>query len=136
MDNQNYCNFTNAPQPPLKLRGGNGGVMIHYPAHRLLSALFAICLGLLSPTLVHAGEEPITPYGGYCKDCAVYGSCRESIPPKEAIQSLRKYYEERGYRLGNIAHKGRFIEAEVLQNNKQVDTVIFDRKTGRMRSTY
>lgn len=82
------------------------------------------------------GEGPVTPYGGYCKDCAVYGSCKESIPPGVAIQSLRKYYEERGYRLGNVAHKGRFIEAEVLQNSRQVDKVIFDRKTGRIRSMY
>ena len=42
--------------------------------------------------------------------------------------------EERGYSLGNVSHKGRFIEAEVLDNNKQVDKVIFDRKTGRIRS--
>jgi len=83
-----------------------------------------------------AGEGPVTPYGAYCKDCAVYGSCKESIPPREAIQSLRKYYEERGYGLGNVAHKGRFIEAEVMQNNKQVDKVLFDRKTGRIRSMY
>jgi len=82
------------------------------------------------------GEVPVTPYGGYCKDCALYGSCIESIPPMEAVQSLRKYYEERGYRLGNFTHKGRFIEAEVLQNSRQVDKVIFDRKTGRIRSMY
>lgn len=82
------------------------------------------------------GEGPVTPYGGYCKDCAVYGACRDSIPPGVAIQSLRKYYGERGYRLGNVAHKGRFIEAEVFQNNRQVDKVLFDRKTGRVRSMY
>ena len=110
--------------------------MIRYHGHRLLSALLLICLGLLTPTFALAGEAPVTPYGAYCKDCAVYGSCREAITPKEAMQSLRKYYEERGYSLGNVSHKGRFIEAEVLDNNKQVDKVIFDRKTGRIRSMY
>ncbi len=99
------------------------------------SALTASIL-LTAVSLSFSGEKPVTPYGAYCKDCAVYGACKESIPPREAIQSLRKYYEERGYRLGNVAHKGRFIEAEVLQNSKQVDKVLFDRKTGRIRSMY
>ena len=99
------------------------------------SALTASFL-LAAASFSSAGEGPVTPYGAYCKDCAVYGSCKESIPPREALQSLRKYYEERGYRLGAVAHKGRFIEAEVLQNSKQVDKVLFDRKTGRIRSMY
>lgn len=99
------------------------------------SALTASLL-LSAVSFSAAGEGPVTPYGGYCKDCAVYGACKESIPLREAIQSLRKYYEERGYRLGNVAHKGRFIEAEVLDNRRQVDKVIFDRKTGRLRSMY
>lgn len=99
------------------------------------SALSAAVL-LAAVSVPAADDKQITPYGGYCKDCAVYGSCRETIPPHQAIQSLRKYYEERGYRLGSVAHKGRMIEAEVLRNNKQVDKVIFDRKTGRIRSIY
>ncbi|MBI5073800.1 MAG: hypothetical protein HZB62_01325 [Nitrospirae bacterium] len=99
------------------------------------SALSAFLL-LSAASFSFGGEGPVTPYGGYCKDCAVYGACKEAIPPGVAIQSLRKYYEERGYRLGNVAHKGRFIEAEVLQNSKRVDKVIFDRKTGRLRSIY
>lgn len=91
---------------------------------------------LSAVSLSSAGEGPVTPYGGYCNDCAVYGACKELIPPGEAIRSLRKYYEERGYRLGIVFHKGRFIEAVVLHNSKQVDKVIFDRKTGRLRSMY
>jgi len=97
------------------------------------SALTASLL-LSAVSFSFAGERPVTPYGAYCKDCAVYGACKEAIPPGEAIQSLRKYYEERGYGLGNIAYKGRFIEAEVLQDGRQVDKVIFDRKSGRIRS--
>ena len=82
------------------------------------------------------GEGPVTPYGDYCKDCAVYGACKDPIPPGAAVQSLKKYYEARGYRLGEVYHKGRFIEAEIFQDSKQVDKVIFDRKTGRVRSVY
>lgn len=108
--------------------------MTRHPTPYFIITLLTICLGLLSTTFALAGEGPVTPYGGYCKDCAVYGACKEAIPPAEAIQSLRKYYKERGYRLGNVAHKGRFIEAEVLDNSRQVDKVLFDRKTGRLRS--
>lgn len=104
--------------------------------HIVTRSALASSLLLVAASFSYSGEGPVTPYGAYCRDCAVYGACRESIPPREAIQSLRKYYEERGYRLGNVAHKGRFIEAEVLQNNRQVDRVLFDRKTGRLRSMY
>lgn len=111
--------------------------LTHMKAESLLTNVFLFaCLLLSSPSFAAAGSDPVTPYGGYCKDCTVYGSCKEAIPPKEAIESLRKYYEERGYRLGNLAHKGRFIEVEVFQNSRQVDKVIFDRKTGRIRSMY
>ncbi len=104
--------------------------------HFIRRSALTVSVLLSAVSLSFGGEGPVTPYGAYCKDCAVYGSCRESIPIRESMQSLRKYYEERGYRLGNVAHKGRFIEAEVLQNSKQVDKVLFDRKTGRLRSMY
>ena len=106
-------------------------------AKRIITRSAVAASFLLSAvSFASGGEGPVTPYGAYCKDCAVYGSCKEAIPPGEAIQSLKKYYEERGYSLGNVAHKGRFIEAEVLQNSRQVDKVLFDRKTGRIRSMY
>jgi len=83
-----------------------------------------------------AGEGPVTPYGDYCRDCTIYGVCKQPIPPGEAIHSLRKYYEARGYQLGIVSHKGRFIEAEIFRDNRRVDKVLFDRKTGRVRSMY
>ncbi len=94
------------------------------------------CFLLSTAAFSFGGEQPVTPYGAYCRDCAVYGACKETIPPAEAVHALRKYYRIRGYRLGNITHKGRFIEAEVLKNHRPVDSVIFDRKTGRLRSVY
>jgi hypothetical protein len=105
-------------------------------AGRITILILAVSLFLTAAFSSFAGEGPVTPYGGYCKDCAVYGACKEPIPPGAALQSLRKYYTERGYRLGVVSHKGRFIEAEIFQDSKQVDRVIFDRKTGRVRSMY
>ena len=50
--------------------------------------------------------------------------------------ALDRYYRDKGYRVGTIYHKGRFIEAEIFKNNREVDKVLFDRKTGRLRSIY
>jgi hypothetical protein len=52
------------------------------------------------------------------------------------VIALNRYYSERGYRVGTIYHKGRFIEAEIFKHNRRVDVVLFDRKTGRLRSIY
>jgi hypothetical protein len=43
---------------------------------------------------------------------------------------------DRGYQVGHVRHKGRFIEAEIYDRNRLVDKVLFDRKTGRIRSVY
>jgi hypothetical protein len=104
--------------------------------HVITRSVLLLALALPAASSSLAGEGPVTRYGDYCKDCTLYGVCKEPIPPREAIHALSKYYEERGYRVGIVSHKGRFIEAEIFQGNKQVDKVIFDRKTGRVRSMY
>ncbi len=82
----------------------------------------------------YAGEDAVTPYGDYCKACATYGTCKEPLPPKEAIAAIANYYRDKGYAVGKVQHKGRFIEAEIYEGNRLIDKVIFDRKTGRLRS--
>lgn len=83
-----------------------------------------------------AFDKIITPYGDYCKECTSYGVCAEVIPVKDSIHAISRYYRKKGYSVGNIYHKGRFIEADVYKNGKEVDKVLFDRKTGRLRSIY
>ncbi|MEJ2684583.1 MAG: hypothetical protein P8Z71_09330 [Candidatus Sulfobium sp.] len=83
-----------------------------------------------------AFDRIITPYGDYCKECTSYGVCRDVMPVKESINAMSKYYRQKGYTVGNVYHKGRFIEADIYKNGKQVDKVLFDRKTGRLRSIY
>ena len=96
---------------------------------------FAIVLVLVTSILVYAEENNVTPYGDYCRDCTIYGTCKEVISPKLAMVALDRYYREKGYRVGAFYHKGRFVEA-VIFKNRQVDVVLFDRKTGRLRSIY
>jgi hypothetical protein len=90
---------------------------------------------------VYAGDNDmennnVTPYGDYCRECTLYGICKEVIAPEDAVMVLDRYYRHKGYRLGTIYHRGRFIEAEIYKNKRQVDKVVFDRKTGRLRSIY
>jgi len=93
-------------------------------------------LFLITPGLSQAYHEYVTPYGDYCRDFAVYGSCREPIPVHDAMKAIDKYYREKGYRISAFTQRGRFIQVEVFKNDRQVDRVIFDRKTGRLRSVY
>ncbi len=97
---------------------------------------FVLILVLSAPFFVYADESNITPYGDYCRDCTIYGKCKEVISTKVAIMALDRYYREKGYRVGAFYHKGRFIEAVIFKNDRQVDVVLFDRKTGRLRSIY
>jgi hypothetical protein len=100
----------------------------------MLIKLFITALFLSIGLSAHAGEDTVTPYGDYCKECTTYGTCKDPIPPKAAITAIGNYYRERGYTVGRVRHKGRFIEAEIYQDNRLVDKVLFDRKTGRIRS--
>ncbi len=87
-------------------------------------------------SFVTAGERPVTPYGDHSRDCTLYGTGNTLIPLPEAVHGLKKYYEVRGYMVGSMHYGGRFIRAEIFRDGKQVDSVIFDRISGRVRSIY
>lgn len=105
-------------------------------ARTIFFVIIVIILFFSMTVFVRAEENNVTPYGDYCRDCTIYGTCKEVISPRVAVIALGRYYQEKGYRLGTIYHKGRFIEAEIFKNGRQVDKVLFDRKTGRLRSIY
>jgi hypothetical protein len=98
----------------------------------LLAAL--LLLPMLS--VAYAENRAVTPYGDYCKEYSVYGVCRRVIPPDEAVSALHNYYRAKGCRVLILLQRGRFIVAEIYRRHRQVDKVIFDRKTGRLRSIY
>ncbi len=79
---------------------------------------------------------PITPYGDYCNECTAYGAGRNVLPANEAVKALERYYGDKGCQLGAVSYKGRFVEVEIYKNGRNVDKVLFDRKTGRIRSIY
>lgn len=101
-----------------------------------VAASLALFATVASPASVLAWEHSVTPYGAYCRECTDYGVCKEPIPPHHAIRALSSYFQERGLSVGTIHHKGRFIEADIYRDHIKVDKILFDRKTGRIRSIY
>jgi len=55
---------------------------------------------------------------------------------EEAEQVLEKVFCEQGVKGHKPYPQGRFIEAEIYRNDRRLDVILFDRKTGRIRSTY
>lgn len=85
---------------------------------------------------VSAGTGGNLPYGDYPQFQNAYGMCKENLGPREAEMALEKYFAGRGLRASNMRHKDRFLEAEIYKGDRLFDKVLFDRKTGRIRSIY
>lgn len=110
---------------------------------RYLIAWAALCsVSFLYFSSVHAERsgKPVTPYGDFCRDCGHYGTCKSPMKDDAAAKAMKDYFRKKGYtveiekRKGR--RKGRFIKAKVKDKNIVVDVIIFDRRTGRMRSIY
>ncbi|UCH82311.1 MAG: hypothetical protein JSW20_06665 [Nitrospiraceae bacterium] len=82
------------------------------------------------------GGKPITPYGDSCTRCSTYGTCKYTLSHEDARRAIMDYYDKKGYIVELIHKRGRFIKAKVKDKNKVVDIIIFDRRTGRLRSIY
>jgi hypothetical protein len=91
-----------------------------------------------APTDVYAfrAGEKVTPYGAYCNRISHYVMHHESLSDKEVRQALEHYYGEKDLDFEMINSKGRFIKAFIKDGNKTVDTIIYDRHSGRIRSIY
>lgn len=103
----------------------------------MYSAVFIASLVVLSFIQpAHAGDGRVTPYGDYCRDCTIYGVSRDMVTIEESLTALDSYYGAKGYRTEIVKSRGRFIVAEIYRGRHIVDKVLFDRKTGRVRSIY
>lgn len=109
-------------------------IMRELAINKTLSLAALLLIPMIS--VAHAERKNVTPYGDYCKDYSVYGICRDALLPDEALSALNKYYRGKGCKVLIVHHRGRFIMAEIYRNRRQVDKVIFDKNTGRLRSVY
>jgi hypothetical protein len=103
--------------------------------YRVFSAILFLMMTASLLYAAHEGEVIIF-YGDYAHWCTVYGTRTNDIGPREAEQVIEKYFASKGLRATNFNHKGRFMEAEIYRNDRRLDVILFDRKTGRIRSTY
>jgi hypothetical protein len=81
-------------------------------------------------------EKPVTPYGDFCQRCGAYGKCRSIMSHEDAKKALIDYYHHKGLIVELEKKRGRFIRAKIRDKNKVVDIIIFDRRSGRIRSIY
>ena len=105
---------------------------------RYLAGLAIILLVLLTTLMAFAWpkDKPVTPYGDFCPLCSQYGICKFLMSPEDAEEAMRDYYNKKGLDVEVEDMKGRFIRARIMDKDRAVDTIIFDRRTGRIRSIY
>lgn len=81
-------------------------------------------------------EKPVTPYGDFCPRCSQYGKCKYTMSHEDAKKALLEYYQKKGLSVELEGERGRFIRAKIMDEDRVVDVIIFDRRTGRIRSIY
>lgn len=86
--------------------------------------------------VAYAFEKGITPYGDFCPACTRYGICKEDLSHKEAVSAIRSYFMNKHLMIRDVKERGRFIIVDVYRGRTLVDRVLFDRRTGRLRSVY
>jgi hypothetical protein len=103
----------------------------------LLSALtLSFLFGQPGIAVAAHSEKHSTPYGDYCRKYSHYGRNKTMHGFMHAVNALKHYYSKKGLDIKVISPKGRFIKVNILKNNEIVDTILFDRHTGRIRSIY
>lgn len=81
-------------------------------------------------------DVPATPYGDYCRMYSHYGRNKIMLSQEYAEKALQHYYRKKGVDIKMLNRRGRFIKAHILKDNSIIDTILFDRHTGRIRSIY
>ncbi len=102
----------------------------------LITVLCSFVIITVAPAFAWHEDKAVTPYGDFCPMASKYGMHRHNISIEEAKAALSEYYKEKGLSIWIVEIKGRFIKLNVTDGKKIVDTVIFDRHTGRLRSIY
>lgn len=78
----------------------------------------------------------VTPYGDFCPRCNLYGVGKQPVSYKVALDALGDYFKNKGFTIRIIQGGGRFLKADVFKDGKFVDRILFDRRTGRIRSIF
>ncbi len=98
----------------------------------IIISLFAL---VLIASFTEAGHRG-TPYGDFCDKCGKYGVCKNFLTVEESSEAVKSYFDDKEIDIGNVRGKGRFLKIELIKDEELYDVILFDRKTGRIRSTY
>lgn len=98
--------------------------------------ILAVLLGVWFEVYAWRIGRPVTPYGDFCPACTKYGSCKTIMTHDDAKKAMIDYYREKGLNVELEKKRGRFIRAKIKEEDKVIDIIIFDRRTGRVRSIY
>lgn len=79
------------------------------------------------------GEKPAFGYGTSCY--RPYGG-RNMGNISKAVIAVKTYFAHRGMDVKILGHTRRFIRADIYKGGEQVDSIVVDIATGRMRSVY
>ena len=107
---------------------------------KTLTLILALSLSLILLAPAHASakhdKKNVTPYGDFCNRVSHYGIHKHLLDNKQVKNSLEHYFGGKGLSIEIINSKGRFVKTAVKDGETIVDTIIFDRHTGRIRSVY
>ncbi len=116
----------------LKRGRGNFPVKFIMPIITIFFLLFI----LFSTVFAWHREKSITPYGDFCPRCSHYGTCKYTMSHDDAKKAMLDYYHKKDLTVEIESKIGRFIRAKIKNEDEVVDVIIFDRRTGRIRSIY
>ena len=102
----------------------------------IISMSTAVLFLFVTDSFTEDEKKPVTPYGDSCDLCSKYGICKSVMTHEQAHRALMKYYHSKGLIVEVDRKNGRFIRAKVREKDKIVDVIIFDRRSGRVRSIY
>ena len=106
---------------------------------RYISVFIIVLMLLLMPFSDASAwryKKPVTPYGDHCPRCSDYGTCDTPMGHEDAKRAMFDYYHKKGLSVEVVRKRGRFIRAKIKDKDNVVDVIIFDRRTGRVRSIY
>jgi hypothetical protein len=104
----------------------------------LMTVIFLLSMSVAGLSDIHAfdRDHKVTPYGDFCKHVSHYGMHKSVISMKHAKEALLHYYGEKGLHVEIVSKQGRFLKAKIHNGTQTVDTIIFDRHSGRVRSIH
>jgi hypothetical protein len=98
-----------------------------------MNKVVTLIIILTLSSAVHKNKH-ITPYGDYCSVTSHYGMHHGMLSNEQIEKALKHYFGKKGLDFKIINNKGRFVKAHVKSDDKVIDTIIFDRHSGRIRS--